>query len=296
VLHSLHWKVCSIHQKQLIKIRLLVIICTDSNCVYSIFTLNGSGRIVGKQFWVQNWLLKYTSCTEWVIAIKSANDNFKRYVRIHNMPCHSTIMAWVTRFCAADSMKDMKPAWALCTASVSENTKRHVQLGQLQVSCTRAQVQPWPIKSNSMTPKSSTIFYMDQGSNWDWATSQQCEEGWWSDLKLSFIPWHSWQGLPKTFKVPAAVSWPTCMFSPFHLVPCFLPATLTLHPRVSWCCLGAHLIVMAQCGHLHFTSPLYLVFIYPKPRCPREHIVIMKLGHSSLPHLIHLIFNQLLPF
>jgi hypothetical protein len=42
-------------------------------------------------------------------------------VRIHCVPCHSIIMAWVTRLCATDFMKDMKPTGAPCTAGMSEN-------------------------------------------------------------------------------------------------------------------------------------------------------------------------------
>lgn len=107
---------------------------------------------------------------------------------------HGIIMAWVTRFYAPDSTKDMKLAGAPCSASISENTMPHIQLGQLQVSCARAKVQLWPSHLTPWHPNlpQTTLYGPDhQGGNWDWATIKQHEEGQWSDLKQVMEPSHS---------------------------------------------------------------------------------------------------------
>lgn len=130
------------------------------------------------------------------------------------MPCHSIIMAWVKRFYALDSMKDMKLAGAPCSASISENTMPHFQLGQLQVGCARAQVQLWP---SHLTPWHSNLRQTKlcgpdhQEGNWDWATTKQHEEGRWSDLKQDMEPSHS---VPETGD-KASPGWWRCLL-PFQ--------------------------------------------------------------------------------
>ena len=70
----------------------------------------------------------------------------------------------------------------------------HVQFGQLQVSCARAQVQLWPSHLTPWHPNlpQTTLCGPDhQADNWDWATTKQHEEGRWSDLKQVMEPSHS---------------------------------------------------------------------------------------------------------
>jgi len=103
-------------------------------------------------------------------------------------------MAWVTTFYAPDSMKDIKLAGAPCSASISENTMLHIQLGQLQVGCARAQVQLWPSHLSPWHPNlpQTTLCEPDhQAGNWEWATTKQHEEGQWSDLKQVMEPSYS---------------------------------------------------------------------------------------------------------
>jgi hypothetical protein len=156
----------------------------------------------------------------------------------------------------------------------------HVQLGQLQVGCARAQVQLWPSHITPWHPNLHQTMLCGpdhQEGNWDWATTKQHEEEQWSDLKQVVEPSHSVpetgdKASPGWLKMPAALSVPTSNFSSFQLVQQFL----TSHTYTAT--LG--ILVLSRCpSHSDseiqaLTSPLYLDFIYPKPHCLCEHLMV----------------------